>query len=126
MSHEDEPMFHHASAGYERARSNTPPFVPYSAYPPPDEMLLPPYGAAQPYHSMTAAEAFPSYMAATTVASTLPSITHFSDAIKRESYPDESSFSPYMNYGILPGMDMGGQNTYDSSNPHVSHVRHRR
>lgn len=120
MTSEDELLF--PSTYDDRERSHTPPYIHYSAYPPPDEMMLPPYSTAQPYQTMTTAETYPSYMA-TTVPSTLPSITHFNDAIKREPYPEES-LSPYMNYGYLPGMDMSGQNPYDSSNPHVSHVRH--
>lgn len=120
MTNDDELLF--PSTYDDRERSHTPPYIQYSSYPPPDEMMLPPYGTAQPYQTMTTAEAYPTYLA-TTVPSTLPSITHFSDAIKREHYPDES-LSPYMNYGFLPGLDMGGQNSYNSSNPHVSHVRH--
>ncbi|KAK9772921.1 putative BZIP domain-containing protein [Seiridium cardinale] len=120
MTAEDELMF--PSTYDDRERSHTPPFIQYSAYPPPDEMLLPPYGTAQPYHSMTSAEGYPSYMAAT-APSTLPSITHFNDAIKREPFPEES-LSPYMNYGYLPGMDMSGQNPYDSSNPHTPPLSH--
>lgn len=120
MTHEDEMMF--PSPYDDRERSHTPPYIQYSSYPPPDEMLLPPYGTAQPYQAMTTAEAYPSYMA-TTMPSTLPSITHFNDAIKRESYPEES-LSPYMNYGFLPSIDMSGQNPYDSSNPHTPPLSH--
>jgi hypothetical protein len=123
MTHEDELLFPGGSYD-DRERSHTPPFMPYSAYPPPEEMLLPPYGNTQSYHPMTTADGYPSYMATTTVPCTLPSMTHFSDAIKREPYPEES-LSPYMNYGFVPGMDMSAaQNPYDNSNPHVSHVRH--
>ncbi|KAI1846072.1 hypothetical protein JX265_000995 [Neoarthrinium moseri] len=121
MTHEDELMF--PSSYDERERSHTPPFMPYSAYPPPDEMLLPPYGSAQAYHPMTTADGYPSYIATTTVPCTLPSMTHFSDAIKREPYPEES-LSPYMNYGFVPGMDMNAQNPYDTSNPHTPPLSH--
>jgi hypothetical protein len=107
----------------DRERSHTPPFMPYSSYPPPDEMLMAPYGSAQPYQAMTTAEAYPTYMA-TTVPCTLPSMTHFSDAIKRETYPGEESMPSYMNYGFVPGMEVHAPNPYDQSNPHVSHVRH--
>jgi hypothetical protein len=117
LHHEDELLFTPHSQYDDRERSNTPPFVTYSSsYPPPDEMLLPPYGSAQPYHAMTTAEGYPSYMA-TTVPCTLPSMTHFSDAIKREAYSTEESMSPYMSYGFMPGIP------YEHSNPHVSHVR---
>ncbi|KAI1343023.1 hypothetical protein F5Y15DRAFT_371822 [Xylariaceae sp. FL0016] len=124
MNLEDELMY--APSYDDRERSHTPPFI-YSAYPPPDEMLVAPYSSAQAYHAMTTAEAYPSYMA-TTVACTLPSMTHFSDAIKREPFPGtEESLFPSMNYGFVAGMD---PRPYDHhSNPHVSHVRdysHRR
>jgi hypothetical protein len=125
MNHEDEMMF--PTSYDDRERSHTPPFMPYSAYPPPDEVLLPPYGSHQSYHPMTTADGYPSYTMATTVPCTLPSMTHFSDAIKREAYPEEA-MSPYMNYnGFVPSMDVNAHhNPYDNSNPHVSssHLRH--
>lgn len=121
MHHDDE--FLMPTAYDDRERSHTPPFMAYSSYPPPDEMLMPPYGSAQPYQAMTAAEGYQTYMAATTVPCTLPSMTHFSDAIKRETYPGEDSMSPYISYGFVPGMEVNAPNPYDHSNPHVSHVR---
>ena len=117
MHPEDELMF--PSPYDDRERSHTPPYITYSSYPPPDEMLLPPYGTAQPYQAMTTGEGYPNYMA-TTVPCTLPSMTHFSDAIKREPYPAEESVPPYMNYSYVHGMP---PNPYDQQNPHVSHVR---
>ncbi|KAI0010369.1 hypothetical protein F4779DRAFT_577909, partial [Xylariaceae sp. FL0662B] len=119
MSHDDELVF----PPYDRDRSHTPPstFVGYSAYPPPDEMLMPHYTQAQPYQPITTTEGYSNYMA-TTVPCTLPSMTHFSDAIKREPYPEES-MSPYMHYGYMPGMSVNAPNSYDHSNPHVSHAR---
>lgn len=118
MNSEDELLFQ--SPYDDRERSHTPPYVTYSSYPPPDEMLLPPYGSAQPYQPpMTTAEGYSNYMA-TTVPCTLPSMTHFSDAIKREPYHGEEAMSPYMNYGYVQGMH---PHSYDQQNPHVSHVR---
>ncbi|KAI0477818.1 hypothetical protein GGR56DRAFT_638880 [Xylariaceae sp. FL0804] len=133
MNSEDELMYAPSYGGErygERERSNTPPFV-YSAYPPPDEMVLPPYGSAQqqqqqqqPYHPMTTAESYPNYMA-TTVACTLPSMTHFSDAIKRDPYHQEESMFPSLGYGYLPGMDVHASNSYDAhSNPHTPPLTH--
>ncbi|KAL7621912.1 hypothetical protein AAE478_007412 [Parahypoxylon ruwenzoriense] len=124
MNHDDELLFGHTYD--ERERSHTPPsYMGYSAYPPPPEdMILPPYNSAQPYHHpITTSEAYPSYMA-TTVPCTLPSMTHFSDAIKRETYPPEDSMSPYMNYGFVPGIDVNGPNSYDHSNPHTPPLSH--
>lgn len=121
MHHDDELLF---SQTYdERERSHTPPLFGYSAYPPPDDMLLAPYGNAQPYRPMTT-EAYSDYLA-TTVPVTLPSMTHFSDAIKREStFVGDESMSPYsMNYGYLPGIDMNAPTPYDS-NPHTPPLSH--
>ncbi|KAK8127916.1 hypothetical protein PG984_009024 [Apiospora sp. TS-2023a] len=76
----------------------------------PDDMMLPPYA------TITTAEGYSSYMA-TTVPCTLPSMTHFSDAIKRESHPGEESLYPSMNYGYVPSMEVPGY--YENSNTHV-------
>ncbi|KAI0168978.1 hypothetical protein GGR52DRAFT_499186 [Hypoxylon sp. FL1284] len=124
MSHEDDAMF--GGNGYDdRERSHTPPsYMNYSSYPPPDEMILPPYGSAPPYHgAITSAEGYPSYMA-TTVPCTLPSMTHFSDAIKRETFQQEEAMPPYMNYPFVHGMDVNGHNSYDHSNPHTPPLSH--
>jgi hypothetical protein len=127
MSHDDEYMFQ--TSYDERERTHSPPMFAYSAYPPPDDMLMPGYGAAQSYRPMTT-EPYTDYLSAsTTVPVTLPSLTHFSDAIKREAFPaGDDSFSPYMNYvgGYVPGtLDMGAPSPYDpNSNPHVSSLRH--
>ncbi|KAJ1338389.1 DNA-binding transcription factor-like protein [Microdochium nivale] len=118
MTHEDEMPF---TLSYdERERSHTPPYI-YSTYPAPDEMLLPPYGNTQTFHPMTTADGYPTYIAST-VPCTLPSMTHFSDAIKRETYQTDDSMSPYMNYGFIPGIDIA--NFYDQSNPHTPPLSH--
>lgn len=140
MSHEDDLLFnsaygHHHGAAHqdERERSHTPPFFSYSTYPPPDEMMAP-YGGSQPTPAYrghpavvtTAAEAYPDYLTASAVPVTLPSMSHFNDAIKREGsggFPGDDGLNPYMNYGFLPGIDMNA-NPYDHSNPHVSSLRH--
>lgn len=128
MDSTDELMF--APAYDDRERSHTPPMFSYSTYPAPDELLMNPYAQAQPYSTMTTADGYPSYMAAaSTVPATLPSMTHFSDAVKRESYPSDDGLSPYMSYGFVPGVDVNGvgvgvPSPYDQSNPHVSYTRH--
>jgi hypothetical protein len=119
MQPEDDLLF--AASYDERERSHTPPYIAY-AYPAPDDYGMQAYTAAQPYQGMTTTDGYPSTYLSTTVPSTLPSMTHFSDAIKREPYPDES-LSPYISYGYVPGIDISGANPYDNSNPHVSHVR---
>ncbi|KAK1590537.1 uncharacterized protein LY79DRAFT_212655 [Colletotrichum navitas] len=99
-----------------RERSNTPPFLAYSAYPPPEEMIMAPTYTTLPY-PMTTAEAYPGYLAPA-VPVTLPPMNHFNDAIKRESYPSDDGFPPYMNYGYMPGIDMHAPGSYDTANPH--------
>jgi hypothetical protein len=119
MDHSSELVF---TSGYDsRERSHTPPMFGYTTYPAPDEILMAPYGTAPTYPAMTTADSYPSYMAATTVPVTLPSMTHFNDAIKRE-YPSDESLNPYMSYGFVPGVDVSVPNPYDS-NPHVSYAR---
>lgn len=111
----------------ERERSHSPQLFTYSTYPaPPEDMLLPPYGAQhqQAYRPMTTTDPYPDYGLATAVPVTLPSMTHFSDAIKRESFGEDSGLSPYVYGSYLPGIDMNAPSPYDSSNPHVSSLRH--
>lgn len=126
MDNTDELMFAHTYD--DRERSHTPPMFAYSTYPAPDELLMNPYAHAQPYASagMTTAESYPNYLAAATVPSTLPSMTHFSDAVKRDSYPSDDGLNPYMAYGFGTGVDMSAHvpSPYDQSNPHVSYARH--
>jgi hypothetical protein len=114
----------------ERERSHSPQLFSYTAYPnTAEDMLLPPYGG-QPhpsYRPMTTGEPYPDYLAATVpVPVTLPSMTHFSDAIKREpsSFGEDSGLSPYVYGSYLPGIDMNAPSPYDNSNPHVSSLRH--
>ncbi|KAH8650462.1 hypothetical protein BGZ61DRAFT_542188 [Ilyonectria robusta] len=104
----------------DRARSNSPSQFTYSTYPAPDEILLAPYVSTQPYLTMTTADAYPNYLNASTVPMMLPSMTHFSDVIKRESYPSDDGLSPYMTYGYMPPMDFNAPSPYDQSNPHGS------
>ncbi|KAF4978301.1 hypothetical protein FZEAL_5274 [Fusarium zealandicum] len=108
----------------DRARSNSPPQFAYSTYPAPDEILLTPYGSAQPYPTMTTADAYPNYLTASTVPMTLPSMTHFSDAVKRESYSSDDGLSYNMAYGYMPPMDFSAPSHYDQSNPHTPPLSH--
>ncbi|ORY61332.1 uncharacterized protein BCR38DRAFT_487089 [Pseudomassariella vexata] len=118
MHHDDDMLF--PPTYDDRERSHTPLFVTYSSYPPPDDsgMMIPPYGSAQSYHPMTTADGYPNY----TMPCTLPSMTHFSDAIKRETYPSDETLSPYMNYGYMPGVEV--PHAYDHSNPHTPPLSH--
>ncbi|CCF42245.1 hypothetical protein CH063_12297 [Colletotrichum higginsianum] len=122
MHNDDEVFFaHHYEDG--RERSNTPPFLAYSTYPPPEDMIMAPAYTTQPYPMGTAAEAYPGYLAAA-VPVTLPPMNHFNDAIKRESYTSDDGLSPYMNYGYMSGIDMNAPGSYDPTNPHTPPLSH--
>lgn len=101
----------------------------YSSYPPPDELLLNPYSTAQPYPTMVTADGgYASYMPTASAApsTTIPPMTHFTDAFKRDSYASDSGISSYGGgYGFYPGMDVNGSSPYES-NPHVRHPSMRR
>lgn len=126
MQHDDEYLFPPTYDG--RERSHTPPMFTYSTYPaPPEDMMMPQYGGVQGYRPMTT-EAYAEYLSSPPVPVTLPSMTHFSDAIKREAgYPgaapaDESlSYMSYNGYPPVPGIDLstGHPSPYDQM-PHVS------
>ncbi|KAH8661189.1 hypothetical protein BGZ61DRAFT_539858 [Ilyonectria robusta] len=103
----------------DRACSGRPSKFICSTYPAPDGIPLTPYGSAQPYPIMTTADAYPNYLAASTVPMTLPSMTHFSDAIKWESYPADDRLTPYMTYGYMSPMDFNAPSPYDQPNPHT-------
>jgi hypothetical protein len=128
MNADDEYLFQ-GTPYDERERSHTPPLFAYSSYPPPPEDILQgtyhDHQQYQTYRPMTT-EAYP-YDLATTVPVTLPSMTHFSDAVKRESvYGEDTTGLSYVPYGgYLPGIDMSAPSPYENSNPLVSfHVRH--
>lgn len=106
----------------DRARSNSPPQFTYSTYPAPDDLLIAPYGAPQAYQTMTTADTYPNYLATSTVPMTLPSMTHFSDAIKRDAYPSDDGLNPYMAYSYVPSMDFHAPSSYEQPNPHVSYA----
>ncbi|GAB1315885.1 hypothetical protein MFIFM68171_06095 [Madurella fahalii] len=127
MHHDDEYLF--AQSYDERERSHTPPMFACSTYPPPPEdMLMPAYGGVQGYRPMPT-ESYPDYLTPPPVPVTLPSMTHFSDAIKREpGYPGPPAEDhlPYMSYnGYLPGVDMSGAHPspYDQM-PHTPPLSH--
>lgn len=101
----------------DRERNTSPPmFSSYAPYPAHDELLLQPYGATQPYPSIATTEQYANYLTSTTMSSALPSMSHFSDALKRESFSsaEESNMGGYLGYGFMHSLDM---NSYD---PHVS------
>ncbi|KND86437.1 hypothetical protein TOPH_08934 [Tolypocladium ophioglossoides CBS 100239] len=109
----------------ERDRSRTPPVFSYTAYPAPDDLLLDPYAPTQPYPTMSAAgDPYPNYLTASTLPVSLPSMTHFSDAMKRDSFPSDDGMSSYLNYGFGPGVEISMPSPYDPSNPHTPPLSH--
>ncbi|KAI5467665.1 hypothetical protein BGZ63DRAFT_410567 [Mariannaea sp. PMI_226] len=123
MEHTEELFF---SGSYDdRERSHTPPLFTYSTYPAPDELLLHPYGSSQAYPAITTSDSYPNYLTASTVPVTLPSMSHFSDAVKRDSYPSDDGMSSYMPYSFMPAMDLNGSSPYEhQSNPHTPPLSH--
>jgi hypothetical protein len=80
---------------------------------------MPTYGSSHSYSAVTAAEAYPTYLS-TAVPVTLPSMTHFSDALqKRDAYQTDDAMSSYMNYPFIPGIDVSSPPQYEGSNPQV-------
>lgn len=106
----------------DRERNTSPPmFSSYAPYPAHDELLLQPYGATQPYPSIATTEQYANYLTSTTMSSSsLPSMSHFSDALKRESFSsaEESNMGSYLGYGFMHSLDM---NNYDPHTPPLSH-----
>ncbi|KAM6513593.1 hypothetical protein FALCPG4_015980 [Fusarium falciforme] len=102
-----------------RTRSSSPPQFACSTYPVPDDIVLALDGSAQPYPIMTTADDYPNYLSAPTFPMMLPSMTHFSDAVKWESYLAGNRLTPYTSYGCMPSMDFNAPSPYDQSNPNT-------
>ncbi|KAK4461815.1 transcription factor [Cladorrhinum samala] len=118
----DDDSYHLFAPSFdERDGTHSPPtmFQNYSYPPPPEEMLPVPYGAMPSYRH----DSYPEYMPAHSVAPvTLPSMTHFNDAIKREpSYPSLEDHSHYMIHnGYIPGINM--HSAHPSPYDHMPHT----
>jgi hypothetical protein len=117
-NHPDQYLFPTTAYPTERDRSHSP-YLPYadSEYPAPPAMPLPSYEAYRLSETYST-----EYLTQQQVPVTLPSMTHFSDAIKREStgYAAEDNL-PYMSYNTyLPGVDMSA--THPSPYDHMPHV----
>ncbi|KAK4159106.1 transcription factor [Cladorrhinum sp. PSN259] len=127
MHHTDDDSYNLFPPAYDdRDGTHSPPslFQNYSYPPPPEEMLPVPYGAMPNYRHHMPAEPYSDYMPAPSGPSvTLPSMTHFNDAIKREpGYPAPEEQIPYMNYGgyHIPAVDMHG--AHPSPYDHMPHT----
>ncbi|CCC06616.1 hypothetical protein SMACR_00641 [Sordaria macrospora] len=107
----------------DRSHSHSPPMFTYPSYPPPPEEMM--YAPVQSYRAVTTEATYPEYYTTAPVPVTLPSMTHFSDAIKGEpGYPGAED-NVYMNYGYLSGVDMntGAPSPYDNM-PHTPPLQH--
>lgn len=103
--------------GFERDASHTPPLFAYHSYPPPEESIYPPYNSYRP--AVSNSDAYADYMNPGPMS--LPSMMHFTDAIKREPMGNDDGLNPFsMSYAAMAGIDIQGPNAYDDSNPHVS------
>jgi hypothetical protein len=119
MQSDDENLFADSFDG--RDGSHTPPlFVGYSqhTYPPPDDNMYPPYTNSESYRPIgTSSETYPEYLTPTPMS--LPSMMHFTDAIKREPINGSDGLNPFsMSYAAMAGIDIQGSHSYES-NPHV-------
>ena len=122
MENQDKVFLGSVADDYERSRTSPPIFNNYTTYPSTEDLMMNPYAQAQSYPDMSVAGQYPSYMAPTTMSSTLPSLQHFQDAavsVKREAYPDDG-INSYLNYNCGPTFDIGMANPFDHSAPHVS------
>ncbi|KAJ2982728.1 hypothetical protein NQ176_g1193 [Zarea fungicola] len=93
----------------ERERGPSPPmFSSYTPYPAPDDMLLQPYAAAQPYPTISAGEPFNGTYMSSSLPGVMPSTTHFTDPfVKREPYSGDDGLGSYFNYSFGPSaLDM--------------------
>lgn len=129
---QDDYLFPPYDPSLNRERSHTPPMFTYSTYPPPpapEDPLVHPYDAVPAYahHAYShrpADSAYPEYLSPPPVPVTLPPMTHFNDAIKREpGYPEDSipSYMTYSSYSI-PGVDISGAAAHPSPYDHMPHV----
>ncbi|CZS90650.1 hypothetical protein WAI453_004066 [Rhynchosporium graminicola] len=112
---EDNLMFNH---GYEREGSRTPPLFAYHSYPAPEEITYPSYPQSQQYRPVSSSE-YSDYLAPMPI--TLPSMTHFHEAIKRE----DNTMSPFnMSYQGLPTIEMQGHHNFADLNSHTPPLSH--
>jgi len=118
MQSDDDVLF--SSNSFDRDGSHTPPLFGYHhTYPPPDESMYPPYPSSESFRPIgTSSEAYPEYLAPAPMS--LPSMMHFTDAIKREPINGNEGLNPFsMSYAAMAGIDIQGSHPYDESNPHV-------
>ena len=103
-----------------RDGSHTPPlYSSFSAYTPPSDPSLSPYGHMQPFMPVTTLEPCGGFLP-TTAAPTLPPMTRLGDDGKGVFYAQEDPFASGLNYGFIPGINVEVSHHYDTAGPHVS------
>ncbi|KAM3559495.1 hypothetical protein ARSEF4850_004094 [Beauveria asiatica] len=109
----------------DRERGPSPPlFSPYTPYPAPDDLLLQPYGATQPYPTISAGEPYSASYMTSSLPGVIPSATHFADPWKRESFSGDDGLGSYFNYSFGPSaLDMShyGASPNAPNTPPLSH-----
>lgn len=99
MENNDDYLF----APYARQNSHTPPMYHYSsaAYPPPEETLPSSYDTTSPYQTPTTTHDSYAYPNLAPLTSTMPSMSHFSDAYKQESFSSDGGFNHASQHGNM-------------------------
>lgn len=101
-----------------REESHTPPlYSSLSAYTPPSDTSMSPYGHLQPFIPMTTLDPCPAFLP-TTTATILPSVSRAVDDSKGVFYGDP--FTSGLSYGFVPGISIEASHHYDTAGPHVS------
>ncbi|SPO02653.1 uncharacterized protein DNG_05326 [Cephalotrichum gorgonifer] len=99
-----------------RDGSHTPPLYSYSAYTPPNDSSLSPYGTMQSFIPVTTTlEPYPEFMTSTT----LPPISRIGDEGKGVYYAQEDPFASGLNYGFIPGINIDASHHYDTAGSHT-------
>ncbi|MBE3047672.1 hypothetical protein IMZ48_35195 [Candidatus Bathyarchaeota archaeon] len=103
-----------------RDGSHTPPlYSQFSAYTPPSEASMSPYGHMHSYMPVTTLEqSCSAYM--TAAATTLPPMSRLGDDGRGGYYAQEDPFASGLNYGFIPGINIDASHHYDAAGPHVS------
>lgn len=102
-----------------REGSHTPPlYSSFSAYTPPSDASMSPYGHMQPFIPVTTLDPCPAFLP-TTAATALPPMSRIVDDGKGVFYDDP--FASSLNYGFVPGINIeASHHHYDTAAPHVS------
>lgn len=89
----------------------------FSAYTPPSDASMSPYGYMHPFMPVTSLDPCPAFLH-TTAATTLPPMSRGVDDGKGVFYDD--TLAPGLNYGFVPSINIDASHHYDTAAPHVS------